>query len=128
MDAIQDKDAVALSSLATLVGGQPYLIQLALYWLKSGAFSLGQILETASTNRGIYREYLWGLWVIIQREEKLAKTLHQILSTPDPIALTPEQANALVGTGLVKMVGHRGKLRCELYRSYFSERLEVNGR
>lgn len=126
LGVIQNQD-VALESLITLVGGQPYLMQLAFYWLKSGAFSLAQILQTASTKQGIYREYLRGLWVVIQREEGLTKVLHQVLVSPEPIVLDPEKADALVGTGLVEMVGYRVKLRCELYRSYFSELLELNG-
>ncbi|MEM9215158.1 MAG: AAA-like domain-containing protein [Cyanobacteria bacterium P01_F01_bin.150] len=127
LGAIQHQDAAALSALETLVGGHPYLMQLAFYWLKSGAFSLAQILQTAATNQGIYREYLRGLWVTVQREEGLIKVLHQVLVAPEPVVLAPEQADALMGTGLVEMVGYRVKLRCELYRHYFSDLLELNG-
>ena len=124
---IQEQEAAALGSLIELVGGHPYLMQLAFYWQKSGQFSLDQILQAATTNGGIYREYLRGLWLIVQREEALIEALRQVLLTPEPVCLNPEQAFALVDIGLVEMMGHQFELRCELYRSYFSSMLELEG-
>lgn len=124
---IRDQEAVELESLVELVGGNPYLMQLAFYWLKSGQFSLAQILQAAATNGGIYREYLRGLWRIVQRKETSIKALRQVLLTPEPTCLSSEQANALADIGLVDMMGHQVKLRCELYRSYFSSLVEIDG-
>ena len=124
---MQPAEMATLSSLVELVGGHPYMMQLAFYWLKSGQFSLEQILQTAVANGGIYREYLRGLWLIVQREEALIKALGQVLLTSEPVYLNPEQANALVDIGLVEMMGYKVKLRCELYRSYFGFLLEPEG-
>ena len=107
-----------------LVGGHPYLMQLACYWLKSGQFSVEQILQVAATNGGIYREYLHGLWLIVQREDPLVTALGQVLLSYEPVCLNFEQASALVDIGLVKMMQYEVKLRCELYRKYFSFLLE----
>lgn len=124
---MRDPETAALESLVELVGGHPYLMQLAFYWLKSGQFSLEQILQAAATNGGIYREYLRGLWLIVQREDALIKALGQVLLTPESVCLNPEQANALLDIGLVEIKGYQVKLRCELYRSYFSFLLKQEG-
>ena len=124
---VQGPETAALESLVELVRGHPYLMQLAFYWLKSGQFSLEQILQAAATNRSIYREYLRGLWLIVQREDALIKALGQVLLTRESVCLNPEQANALVDIGLVEITGYQVKLWCELYRSYFSFLLENEG-
>ena len=50
-------EATSLQALVDLVGGHPYLLQLAFYWLQSEKLTLKQLIQTASTNQGIYREY-----------------------------------------------------------------------
>lgn len=124
---IKGPETAALESLVELVGGHPYLMQLAFYWLKSGQFSLEQILQAAATNGGIYREYLRGLWLIVQREDALIKALGQVLLTSESVYLNPEKVNALLDIGLVEMTGYQVRLRCELYRGYFSFLLEQEG-
>ena len=125
---MQEEEALALASLAELVGGHPYLIQLAFYWLQSGQWSLVQILDAAIADGGIYREYLHRLWLALQQDDALIQALSQVLKTSEPINLNPKQAYALNDIGLVKLMGYRVKLRCELYRGYFSSVLNLEGR
>jgi hypothetical protein len=118
-------DTAALKSLVDFVGGHPYLMQLAFYWLQAGALSLAQILNMASTNQGIYGEYLRRLWSALQREEALGEAFYRVLVNSAPVTLSPKQAYALADMGLVELMGHQVKLRCELYRAYFCPLLEL---
>jgi hypothetical protein len=114
-----------LKSLVDFVGGHSYLMQLAFYWLQSGSLSLTQILNRASTNQGIYGEYLRRLWSALQREEALGEAFYRVLVNTGPVALSPKQAYALADMGLVNLMGHQVELRCELYRAYFCPLLEL---
>lgn len=120
------QEASSLHSLLDLVGGHPYLLQLAFYWLQSGQFTLSEILKMAATNQGIYHEYLRCLWLTLQQDDTSLKAFYEVLASPEPIYLSPKQAYALAGMGLVKLVGHKARVQCELYRSYFSPLLDLN--
>jgi len=126
LGAITREDTVVLKSLVDLVGGHPYLLQLAFYWLQSGQLALAEILRTAATNQGIYREYLHCLWSAIQQEEALSEAFYRVLVNAEPVSLSPKQAHALADMGLVELMGHQVKLRCELYRAYFCPLLELD--
>ena len=121
----QGEKAAAIKSIAKLVGGHPYLIQLAFYWLCSGQLSPSHVLHTAATNQGIYREYLRRLWSAIQEDSALLEAFYQVLVSAAPVNLNPKQAYALADMGLVDLTGHQVKLRCELYRAYFGPCLEL---
>jgi hypothetical protein len=125
MDTVSQDEASALESLVNFVGGHPYLTQLAFYWLQSGQISVSQILHTAATNQGIYREYLRRIWSAIHQKQALIEAFYQVLASPDPVYLNPKQAYALADMGLVELMGHQVKLRCELYRAYFCPLMEL---
>jgi hypothetical protein len=125
LGAMTREETGLLESLVNFVGGHPYLMQLAIYWLQSGQLSLAQILNTASTNQGIYGEYLRRLWSALQREEALGEAFYRVLVNTGPVGLSPKQAYALADMGLVELMGHQVKLRCELYRAYFCPLLEL---
>jgi len=118
------RDFNTLAPLLHLVGGHPYLLQLAFYWLRSGYLSLGSLLESAPTAQGIYGEHLRRQWLTLQREDRWLKALHQVLCTPESIHLDTSTAYQLEGMGLVKFQGLKVSLRRELYREYFCACLE----
>ncbi|MEB3359147.1 MAG: AAA-like domain-containing protein [Synechococcales bacterium] len=117
-------DFPALKPLLKLVGGHPYLLQLAFYWLRSGHLTLAQLLQEAPTDQGIYGEHLRYLWLTLQRDETLMQAFHTVLSSPLPVALDTAIAYQLEGMGLVQIHGMKVSLRYELYRQYFSAHLE----
>lgn len=119
------KEATSLQVLLDLLGGHPYLLQLTLYWIQTGQFSVVQILQTASTNQGIYREYLRRLWLALQQDERLLKAFYAVLANPEPVQINSAQAYALAGMGLVELTGYKVRLQCELFRDYFSPLLEL---
>jgi hypothetical protein len=125
LQSVSVGEATTLQTLVDLVGGHPYLLQLAFYWLQSGKLSIKQIVQTASTNQGIYREYLRRLWLALQQDEVLVEAFYEVLTSHDPIHLPSKQAHALAGMGLVEIVGYKVRLQCELYRGYFCPLLEL---
>jgi len=108
-----------LDPLVALVGGHPYLLQLAFYWLRSGYLSLEQLLAEAPKAKGIYGEYLEQLWMILAQDKQLEQAFYQVLSSSQPISLDTEIAHRLEGLGLVQLQGLRASSPCELYRNYF---------
>jgi hypothetical protein len=118
------RDLDALQPLLNLVGGHPYLLQLAFYWLRLGYLSLVQLLQEASSEGGIYGDHLRPLWRTLQQDDTLMEALRQVLLTPDSIGLSAKTADRLEGMGLVQFHGAKLSLSCELYRQYFGDRLE----
>jgi hypothetical protein len=117
-------DFATLDPLLHLLGGHPYLLQLAFYWLRFGYLSLTQLLESAPTANGIYGDHLHRLWWNLQRDDRLIKAFSKVISATEPIHLDTTTAYALEGMGLVKFQGMKVSLRCELYREYFCAHLE----
>ncbi|NEQ12029.1 MAG: hypothetical protein F6K37_41080, partial [Moorea sp. SIO4E2] len=58
----------------------------------------------------------------------LAAAFKQTLITTEPVQLDAMATYKLYGMGLIKQHGNQVTPRCELYRKYFKERLEVEGR
>lgn len=118
---IRDFDQVQL--LLHLIGGQPYLLQLAFYWLRSG-LPIARLLEEAPTIRGIYREHLRRLWEALHRDQALTAALQQVLTATEPVPLNLRTACRLEDLGLVQLAGDQARLQCDLYRQYFGAYLD----
>lgn len=117
-------DFFTLQPLLSLVGGHPYLLQLAFYWLQSGYVSLTQLVQEASTDRGIYGEHLRCLCLALQQDDTLMAAFNQMLLTPEPIRLNAKTAYRLEDMGLIQSNDVQSSLGCELYRQYFCTHLE----
>lgn len=107
--------------LVQLIGGHPYLLQLAFYYLQCGEIPLSNLLQTAPTQAGIYRDHLRRLWQLLQDYSDLQAAFMQVIQTSDGVVLNPAIAYRLESTGLVKLEGDRAIASCELYRRYFSQ-------
>ena len=110
-----------------MVGGHPYLVRLALYYIAQGDLTLKQLLEEAPTDGGIYgehlRRHLWNL----QQHPDLAEGFHQVVRTEQPVRLPAMLAFKLNGMGLVNLQGNDVMPRHEsLYRPYFQTRLRIS--
>lgn len=110
----------SLESLVQLIGGHPYLLQLAFYWLASGYLSMSQLLQEAATPQGIYREYLRQQELTLEKEPELKQSFEKVLASKQPILLDSNIAYRLEGLGLVKLEGFKASPQCELYRGYFN--------
>ena len=115
-----------IEDLMAIVGGHPYLVRLALYYIAQKDLTLSQLLDEAPTDGGIYgehlRRHLWNL----QQNPDLAMAFKQVISSDSPTILEPMRAFKLNGMGLVKLKGNDVVLRHEpMYRPYFRSRLKI---
>jgi hypothetical protein len=108
-----------IDMLLSLVGGHPYLIRLALYWLRQREFTFSQLLQTAPTQAGIYSHHLYSCWEAVQQFPDLQSALHHVVTAPGGARLESTTAYRLESLGLVKLQGNLAQPRCELYRLYF---------
>ena len=110
-----------IQKLVKTVGGHPYLIQLAIYYLATNRITFSHLLRTAPTEEGIYSSHLRRHLRNLEEEEELKAALIQILKTTTPVALNSLERFRLDGAGLVQLKGNKVVMRCPLYRQYFSE-------
>jgi class 3 adenylate cyclase len=109
--------------LMGLVGGNPYLVQVALHHISYEYITLDQLLETASTEEGIYSDYLRRELWNIQQYPELIRALTRVVMSSTPVELEAKQAFRLQSMGLVRLQNQQVVPSCDLYRQYFSDRL-----
>ena len=109
--------------LMGMVGGHPYLVSIAFYYLRWGNLTLEEILQAAPTPAGIYSHHLRSHLAMLQDEPKLAAALHQVVSADDSVQLEAIATYKLESMGLIELQGNRAKLSCQLYRLYFRQQL-----
>ena len=120
-----DKES-SLRELLNLVGGNPYLIRLALYHLKHQELDMRSLLQTAATEEGIYSARLRQQLEYLQQYPHLATAFARVVRTSTPVEIDPVTGFKLQSLGLVKLQNHRAIASCQLYRQYFSLYLETN--
>jgi diguanylate cyclase (GGDEF)-like protein len=117
------QDGTQAQQLMELVGGHPYLVRLALYFLSQERISLPQLLAQAATPRGIYDEYLRRYLTALRQEPLLASAFQAVVAAEGGIPLDTELAYPLDRMGLIKFDSQGWKPLCELYRAYFATQL-----
>jgi hypothetical protein len=115
--------ATDAQKLEAMVGGHPYLLQLALYQIHSGRITLGDILSAAGSQAGIYGNYLRSHLQRLQEHPELAAAFKKTVEGDESIQLEPISAYKLESVGLVTVDGDAVKPSCELYRQYFAAHL-----
>ncbi len=109
-----------IHQLSNLVGGHPYLINLALSYLKTHPHTtLKKLLETAPTSSGIYRNHLMKLFLNLMEKPEFKTALKQLITQRKPIQLETLTHHKLYSMGLVKSVGNKATISCLLYQLYF---------
>jgi diguanylate cyclase (GGDEF)-like protein len=109
-----------------MVGGHPYLVQLALHHLVNSPLereSLEPFLEKAAIATGIYRDHLRHHLAVLQEHLDLAVALKKVVTASEGVELDAITAYKLESMGLVKLKGNECTPSCELYRLYFAEQL-----
>ena len=120
-----------LRPLIEMVGGHPYLIQLALYYLwenqqQKPLVTLNNILRDAPTDAGIYASHLRRLRETLSSSPSLCSAMKQVVKNDQPVTVSPLASYKLQSMGLVKLVGNLVTTRYQLYQDYFRSRLELN--
>ncbi|GAB1543409.1 hypothetical protein NUACC21_60830 [Scytonema sp. NUACC21] len=109
--------------LMAMVGGHPYLINLALYHLHRGEMTLQELLETSPTAAGIYSHHLRHHLTMLREQPELASALLQVVTADTSVQLDALAAFKLESMGLIQLDGNLAKPSCHLYRLYFSQQL-----
>lgn len=110
--------------LMDMLGGHPYLVKEAFSFLKSNRnFSLEQFLKTSVTESGIYQNHLRHLWRMIEKSSALVEALKKVINSDAPVRLEERRTYQLHSMGMICLQGNDVSPRCELYRSYFHDRI-----
>lgn len=110
-----------IEKLMDIIGGHPYLLSKAFYYLRLGEITFTQLLETASTQAGIYSEHLRGHLIRLQREQQLVVALKQVIDKPAGVEIEPFLAHKLYSLGLINISRNTCFLSCKLYHEFFSQ-------
>ncbi|NET10778.1 MAG: hypothetical protein F6K16_40040, partial [Symploca sp. SIO2B6] len=113
----------AFGQIHGLIGGHPYLLNMAFYHLAKGNVNVETLLQDAPTQMGIYKEHLRTHLVTVQQTPGLADALTTIVRANSPVHVNVLTAYRLYSLGLIKFVGNDVCPRCELYRQYFRYQL-----
>jgi transcriptional regulator with XRE-family HTH domain len=108
-----------IEELMRMVGGHPYLVRLAMYYVSSLNVTLEQLLQEAATEAGIYSNHLRRHLETLQKSPELALALKKVVTSPQPIELDSMQIYKLHSMGLVQRQNNYVTPRCNLYREYF---------
>ena len=116
-------DCQGIEQLIAMVGGHPYLVQLAFDYLATQKVSLKELLQIAPTEADPFGNHLRRHLRDVQQYPELAAALYQVVTANNPVTLEPTETFKLDRMGLIQMQGNDCSPRCNLYRQYFSVRL-----
>jgi hypothetical protein len=108
--------------LMAMVGGHPYLIRLALYYIAQQDMDLGELLAIAPTDAEPYGEHLRRLWNNIKNEPALLAALQKVIGAETAVEIEPELSFRLYSMGIVVRKGNQIEPRCQLYRIFLNSR------
>jgi AAA-like domain/CHAT domain len=113
-----------LDELMALLGGHPYLVRVALYYLTCQFISLDKLLKTAPTDAGLFTEHLRRHLIYLKNKPELSAAMYQVVATENPVRLSDDLMFQLDSMGLILIQGNDVISRCNLYRLYFRDRLK----
>ncbi|VXD10379.1 AAA-like domain-containing protein [Planktothrix paucivesiculata] len=112
-----------VQQLMVILGGNPYLIRVALYEIARERLNLEQLIALAPTEEGPYYEHLRRHLLNLESDESLLTAFKQVVNCEQPIRIGSSEAFKLRSMGLVKIHGNLVEPLCNLYRDYFREHL-----
>jgi hypothetical protein len=108
-------------ALIKLLGGNPYLTQLALFHLSQQHLSIDQLLNGVTTPNTIFDSHLRQQLSYLTQHPELKQAMQQVIEASDGIELHPTQAFKLQGVGLIRFHNQFAIASCDLYQRYFSQ-------
>lgn len=124
--AIYSDEMYRLEPLQEMVGGHPFLVALAFYYLRQGKIKFDVLLDKDAIHRvstGIYSDYLRELLSSLIAEPNLMSAMQQLVIS-ETVEIDAITAYKLESIGLVQKNGCQAYISCELYRFYFQKDLE----
>lgn len=113
-----------INQLMGMIDGHPYLVRTALYHIATNDLTLKQFLEIAPTEEGLYEDHLYRHLLILEENKQLKSAMLKLVNSDDAVTLEPIYAFKLKSMGLAESRGNKVIPLCNLYRLYFSDRLQ----
>lgn len=126
LDWKNEQGIANIQALMSLVGGHPYLIRLAFYYLCWRQMSVETLISEAVSGNGIYREYLQYHLVLLQSRPDLLAVWLEVVTSTKPVQLEAITVYQLESLGLIRLVSGGVIPRCELYRQYFQKQYDLS--
>ncbi|AFY58668.1 hypothetical protein Riv7116_6326 [Rivularia sp. PCC 7116] len=120
------EDITYTQQLMEMVGGHPYLINLALYYLCQEEMTLPELLQKSTTQTGIYSNHLRSHLLTLRQEPELSSALDKIINSDSSVEIDAIIAYKLESMGLIQLDGNLSRPSCKLYRLYFQENLSFS--
>lgn len=114
-----------LVELMSLLGGFPYLVNLALYHRVMDDIPLTELLSTATSETGIFSQHLHEQLNYLQNYPELKAGFQQVLRAQAPVELEQVLAFKLNSLGLIDLKETTARVSCQLYQEYFSYSLQL---
>jgi AAA+ ATPase superfamily predicted ATPase len=118
-----DLTANQVQQLMDLLGGHPLLFRSACDYLILYETTFEKLLKVASTIEGPFIGHLLEYLQNLEKNPELKTAFRQVVTTTQPLQLSPNIARSLQRLGLVKLEGNFVKPRCKLYRQFFRKHL-----
>lgn len=112
-----------LKLLLELVGGNPYLINLAFYGIYQNHLSIEKILREAPTMSGLYQDHLQPLLQAIKASPALENAFKKVINTVSKTNLDTLTCYQLENLGLITIKSDKIEPSCGLYRLFFQNQL-----
>jgi serine/threonine-protein kinase len=80
-------------------------------------------MANAASETGLYRDHLRGQWWHLHQRQELVPAFADIVSSESGVTVEATTGFKLHSLGLISLNGSLAKVRCELYRRYFGDRL-----
>ncbi|WP_084227174.1 AAA-like domain-containing protein [Nostoc sp. KVJ20] len=112
-----------VQQLMELIGGHPALLNITLYHLLYHKLTLEEILQTAITEVGIYRQHLQNLLNKLQKNTQLLDTMKIFLTKDKNIDLDILTAYQLENMGLIQLQQQKWVISCQLYQGFLKKYL-----
>jgi hypothetical protein len=113
-----------IKQLMGMIDGHPYLVRTALYHIATSDLTLEQFLEIAPTEEGLYEDHLYRHLLILEENKQLKSAMLKLVNSDEAVTLEPIYAFKLKSMGLAESKGNKVIPLCNLYRIYFSDRLQ----
>jgi AAA-like domain/CHAT domain len=114
-----------VTQLMDVVDGHPYLLRKALYEIARGNLTLEQFVQVAPTEEGLFADHLRRHLLNLEADAELSAAMRQVITSSQAVRLDTTQAFKLRSMGLVDLRGNEVEPLCNLYRTYFRDRLGV---
>jgi hypothetical protein len=111
------------NELMAMIGGHPYLVQIALDTIANGQ-TLSELLSTAATEEGVFYQHLYEHLLHLEENADLYEAMKKVVSQAEPVRLDVKETFKLDGMGLIKRKGNNIVSRCNLYQLYLGDRMK----